>query len=82
MASGGRFNGTAGIGCRGARAGAVGCYSCVRQVEAALARLGFPQCQRCRDERRLISGRHVMDRLDAATVEEWLGLAGSSRLPT
>jgi hypothetical protein len=68
MASGGRFSGTAGIGWRDARVGAVGCYSCVRQVEDAVSpeRFRAPTC-------------HVMDGIDMAKVEEWLGLAGSSR---
>ena len=51
------------------------CYSCPGQVEEGLARLGSPQCQDCRDERRPISpGRFLalchdfVDGIDMAAI--------------
>jgi hypothetical protein len=51
------------------------CYSCSAQIEEALAHLGSPQCQDCRDERRPISpesflalSRGVVDGIDMAAI--------------
>jgi hypothetical protein len=54
-----------------------GCYSCPRQIEEGLTRLGSLQCHDCRDERRPISperflalSRRVVDGIDMTAIAE------------